>query len=90
MTTKTINKLATAMVKGVRRVSASPKDARVLSGELISEKQAHKMAASALRKCFREIERALNEAVQECAGKPRSQIATIMRRKLDAIQKPTL
>jgi hypothetical protein len=90
MNTKAINDIATAIVGRDRWITVSADDPRIASGELISVDDAQRLLASRLQRSFRRVERALNEAAQECAGKTRSQIAAIMRRKLDATPKPTL
>ena len=86
MTAQQVNKIAAAIANRIPVVIAAPNDSRVESGQLITVEQGRQFIVRKLRRLFGQLERMCDESAFECEGKSEEQIASIMRRRLDAIR----
>jgi hypothetical protein len=85
MTKKHADELATAMLSRIPLVEASADDPRVLAGELILVKQAHRDVVRELQRFFKDVRQALNKAAKKCEGRGRDEIAEFLGAALNRV-----
>ena len=65
MNKKAIDRITDSMLSRIPRVTARADDPRIVSGELLSEKQARAMLVADIRRMFAEWEREINQCVDD-------------------------